>query len=106
MWVNADLPTEAQWEYAARGGENFKFAGSNDAGKVAWYVDNYITHTHTVKTKQANGYDLYDMSGNVWEWTLDEWHPNYEGAPNNAETVWGELRACTPKWNQFLELTV
>ena len=66
------LPTEAEWEWAARGGESYKYAGSNDIDEVAWYtVNTNDTGTRDVKTKNPNGYGLYDMSGNVWEWCWD-----------------------------------
>lgn len=90
-WVGGDLPTEAQWEYAARGGENFKYAGSNDASAVGWHGEDLDTgSTHEVKKKRANRYGLYDMSGNVCEWTLDEWHDSYEGAPKSGDRPWGK----------------
>jgi len=65
------LPTEAEWEYAARGGESYEYAGSDIADEVAWYAENSNTQTHDVCGKQVNGYGLCDMSGNVYEWVWD-----------------------------------
>ena len=66
------LPTEAEWEWLARGGENYEYAGSDNVDDVAWYTSNTNdTGTRDVKTKAPNGYGLYDMSGNVYEWCWD-----------------------------------
>ena len=76
------LPTEAEWEYAARGGNKsggYKYAGGNDVDNVAWYVDNSGGKTHPVGTKRGNELGLYDMSGNVWEWCQD-WFGYYGSA--------------------------
>ena len=72
------LPTEAQWEYAAKGGkkaDGTKYAGSNMIDAVAWYTNNSGSSTHPCGTKQANSLGIYDMSGNVWEWCKD-WYSN------------------------------
>ncbi len=74
------LPTEAQWEYAARGGnksKGYKYSGSNTIGGVAWYTSNSSSKTHSVATKQPNELGLYDMSGNVWEWCNDWYASSY-----------------------------
>ena len=89
------LPTEAQWEYAARGGNKsrgYKYSGSNDLGEVAWYNRNSGSETHPVAAKRANELGLYDMCGNVEEWCLD-WYDSYGGsATDPTGPATGSLR--------------
>jgi formylglycine-generating enzyme required for sulfatase activity len=109
------LPTEAEWEYAARNcGRKLKFAGTSDdrhIGDYAWYEENSGDRTHPVGEKKPNGLGLYDMSGNVWEWVQDRYdrdyyrqspHKNPKGDPfglnrilkgGSAQTEIGFLRA-------------
>ncbi len=87
---NFRLPSEAEWEYAARGGNRsngYKYAGSNSVGTVAWYYDNSGSTTHKVKTKQPNELGIYDMSGNVCEWCQDKWCGNYNSPRNSGYRV-------------------
>ncbi|WP_254047795.1 formylglycine-generating enzyme family protein [Prevotella sp. P5-92] len=104
------LPTEAEWEFAARGGNKSKgtqYSGSSNIGEVAWYHGNSGMKTHPVKQKKANELGIYDMSGNVWEWCQD-WYGSYGSNHQTNTTVsssgayrvnrggsWGySLRSC------------
>ena len=82
------MPTEAEWEYAARGGNKSKgylYSGGNTLDNVGWYQDNSSWKTHPVAQKSANELGLYDMSGNVLEWCSD-WHGSYSSSPQNNPT--------------------
>jgi formylglycine-generating enzyme required for sulfatase activity len=83
------LPTEAQWEYAARGGRYgaafpYKYAGSNYLPEVGWYRDNSQVQSQSIGRKMPNVLGLYDMSGNALEWCEDVWHNDYKNAPKSG----------------------
>jgi formylglycine-generating enzyme required for sulfatase activity len=77
------LPSSSEWEYACRAGGRHKYCGSDDSDN-AWHAGNSGGTTHPVASKQSNSWGLYDMSGNVMEWTQDCWNENYVGAPSDG----------------------
>ena len=93
------LPSEAEWEYACRAGEQQKYCGSDDIDSVAWNGSN--GGPNFVALKHPNAWGLYDMSGNLWEWVEDVWHKNYDGAPTD-----GSARSWSGKGDKRLILRV
>lgn len=84
------LPSEAEWEYAARGGcsgSKYKYSGSNNLDEVAWHEDNCGYKTHPVGQKKANELGLYDLTGNVMEWCQDRFQDWHEGYSNSVPTT-------------------
>lgn len=124
--VVLSLPSESQWEYACRAGSQIatypvlkKSDGkNNNLNEIAWYSDNSWNYfefrddkksTYPVAGKLPNQWGLYDMLGNVWEWTEDSWHDNYNGAPANGK-AWIDSLASTDRvirgggWNSFASI--
>jgi len=94
------LPSEAEWEYAARAGTTTEFPFGNDAVGLdyfAWFKENSDGTTHKVAQKEANGFGLFDMLGNVFELCVDTWYDDYEGAPSSSAARLGRSHPDAPR---------
>lgn len=90
------IPTESEWEYAARGGkfhsEGYKYSGSDRLKDVGWFDGNSSRKIKSVGLKYPNQLGIYDMSGNLWEWCEDDWHDSYHDAPKNGDSWMNSIR--------------
>jgi hypothetical protein len=91
------LPTADEWEYAARGGENFTYSGADIAHTVAWYAENSDGETHPVGQLRMNDYQTFDMSGNVWEWVFDSWKRESPNRVSQGGSWYNFARATSVK---------
>jgi formylglycine-generating enzyme len=98
------LPTEVEWEFAARGGSKsngYTHSGSDTIGDVAWFIDNSDSKTHPVGQKNANELGIYDMSGNVWEWCQD-WYKGYIGSSGVSDSKGSSRVLRSGSWGSSL----
>lgn len=100
------LPTVEEWQYAAKGGQEFKYSGSGNLDEVGWYSENSGDKTHPVAQKDPNGYGLYDMSGNVWEWCWDS-NPNISEYRCNCGGSWcSNVYGCEVDYKYWLNANI